>query len=119
MPISRADAVARMNMGKEVEVMLEPRWERGHLVLRYATVRRSLDSFVASVWEVFDDGRPDFWDIYAFERLDPDNAPIGGEFNSFACLCGWLTDQHGLGENEFVGSGMLQQTYRDRFHPEW
>ena len=107
--------------GRDVEQLLPDRHELNELVVRYVSIERSSPgSWRVRVCEVFDNGAPGFLDVYEFEAVDPD-FPFGNEwmFDSVRGALAFAEDALGARADCYVNQGLIQDEYKDRYHPEW
>ncbi|WP_139178585.1 hypothetical protein PRJ39_06410 [Lysobacter enzymogenes] len=110
------DAVSALRRGRVVDQLIEIAPAYGTTVIRYVSVTPTKEgSFDVSLIERFDEGRPDFLDVYAFSYVDPDpphgsteNFPAPGEALAYA------QNELGCSGDKFVNEGVIQDEYRDR-----
>lgn len=115
------DVRTNLAAGREVEQLLPERHERDQRVIRYISIERpGPDCWKVRLCEVFDNGTPDFIDLYEFEAADPD-LPFGDEwtFDSIERAMAFARDALGASHNRYVNRGVVQDEYRERYHPAW
>lgn len=82
--------------------------------------REGSDAWTVRVSEVFDDGQEDFIDIYAFGYPDPD-VPfvVVRSFQSVEAALAYAVQDLSASLDRFVNAGVIQDEYKDRYHPDW
>lgn len=68
------EAVSALNREKEVEVFLGGFNENGEKFIRWASFSKQEGKFKGALWEVVDEGGPEFFDVYSF-------SPKSGEWD--------------------------------------
>lgn len=65
---------------------------------------------------MFDNGAPDFLDVYEFDAVNPD-APFGEEraFDSVDNALRFAAEHLGASEGLYVNQGVVQDEYKDRY----
>jgi hypothetical protein len=117
------DLDVKMNLaaGRDVEQLLPERYEMNQLIIRYISLERNRSNgWTARLCEVFDNGNPDFIDIYEFEAVDPD-FPFGEEwiFDSIEGAITFAKENFGAASDRYVNRGLIQDEYKERYHPDW
>ncbi|NJC28769.1 hypothetical protein GGR79_000236 [Xanthomonas arboricola] len=119
--LSDFDVKANLRAGRTVEQLLQDRREADQLVIRYISIERdSKDRWKVRLCEVFDNGKPEFIDIYEFEALEPD-FPFGEEwiFDSVESAMEFSGASLDAAPDHYVNQGLIQDEYKDRYHPDW
>jgi hypothetical protein len=117
------DLDVKMNLaaGRDVEQLLPERYEMNQLIIRYISLERNRSNgWTTRLCEVFDNGNPDFIDIYEFEAVDPD-FPFGEEwiFDSIEGAITFAKENFGAASDRYVNRGLIQDEYKERYHPDW
>jgi hypothetical protein len=117
------DLDVKMNLaaGRDVEQLLPERYEMNQLIIRYISLERNRSNgWTTRLCEVFDNGNPDFIDIYEFEAVDPD-FPFGEEwiFDSIEGAITFAKENFGAASDRYVNRGLIQDEYKGRYHPDW
>ncbi|WP_153064881.1 hypothetical protein [Xanthomonas campestris] len=119
--LSDFDVRANLRAGRTVEQLLQDRREADQLVIRYVSIERDRqDGWKVRLCEVFDNGNSDLIGIYEFEALDPD-FPFGKEwiFESVEAAVEFCRSSLDAAPDRYVNEGLIQDEYKDRYHPEW
>lgn len=113
--LTELDAQLALRQGRAIEQFLGAREDEGDRVLRWVRCHTEpRGAVVVSVFEVFDEGRPDFTDLVEFAAFDPDE-PYGAS-QSFAtpeAAWAYLLNTVGASPVRFVGTGMAGEEYWD------
>jgi len=115
------DVRSSLAAGRDIEQLLPEGHELDELVIRYVSIERSsLGSWRVRLCEAFDNGTPEFLDVYEFEAVDPD-FPFGNEwmFDSIQEALAFAENTLGASSVRYVNQGLIQYEYKDRYHPEW
>jgi hypothetical protein len=90
------------------------RVEEDTRVLKWLSIEKDIGQFVVRVMEVWDEGGPDFLDVYEFTGCDPEN-PEGVEhvFRSADEALEFATAELGADLDHFVNEGVVQFEYQD------
>lgn len=119
--LNSLDVRSNLAAGRNIEQLLPERYEMNEIVVRYISIEcSSRESWMVRLCEVFDNGAPGFLDIYEFEAVDPD-FPFGNEwvFDSIKGALAFAEDTLGASPVRYVNQGLIQDEYKDRYHPEW
>ncbi|MBA0101036.1 hypothetical protein WH218_18560 [Stenotrophomonas indicatrix] len=119
--LNSLDVRSSLAAGRNIEQLLPERYEMSEIVVRYISIEcSSRESWIVRLCEVFDNGTPGFLDIYEFEAVDPD-FPFGNEwvFDSIKGALTFAEDTLGASSVRYVNQGLIQDEYKDRYHPEW
>ncbi|MCW0457417.1 MULTISPECIES: hypothetical protein [Xanthomonas] len=119
--LTNLDVRTNLAAGREVEQLLPERHEMNQLVIRYISIEKNRSGgWKVRFCEVFDGGNPEFIDVYEFEALDPD-LPFGDEwvFDSIEGAMSFAEEKFGAANDRYVNRGLIQDEYKDRYHPEW
>jgi hypothetical protein len=114
----KQDLIPLLNQGKSLEQLLPGREEQGVTVIEFVRIERSRKGdFVATHFEVSDDGSPDFLDVYEFSAIDPDE-PFGksSSFPDASSAIDYSCEKLGASTDRFVLGGLIQDEYRERHH---
>jgi hypothetical protein len=106
---------ATLNRGRAIECFLGPGERCGdEPTIRWASIRKSEDGFVARLYEAFDPRQPGFFDIYAFRSTseEPDE-PICEESHPDLDLALARVRSWGGDTARFVNQGMAGHEYGD------
>lgn len=118
--LSAFDIESNLRQGRSVEQLLSGGNEDGVSVVRFVRIDREPDSaYSVTLFEVLGDGKESFLDIYEFSALDPD-LPFGRSksFHSIEDALKFSCEELSADIGRFVNSGVAQDEYRDRYHPE-
>jgi hypothetical protein len=113
--LSAAEAERALNAGRSIEQWLGARVEGADRVLKWVqlTVEKDGGGYSVTVFEVLDDGGPEFLDVYEFSPLDADQ-PYGVT-TTLKDARGALEFAIGAGADpcRFVNAGIVQDEYAD------
>lgn len=115
------DVTGNLSAGRDVEQLLPDRYELDQRVIRFVSIEQAnLNAWRVRLCEVFDNGAPGFIDVYEFEAVDPDH-PFGTEwtFDSVDGALRFARDVLRTSQGRYVNQGLIQDEYKDRYHPEW
>lgn len=119
--LDKIQVVPHLEKTNVVEQFLRHRNEDGGGILQFIRIEKDkFGNFVLSAHEVFDEGTPDFLDIYEFTSMDPDN-PFGVffEFETAAAAVEHACEKLNARYDHFVANGMVQVAYKEIVHPDW
>jgi hypothetical protein len=102
---------AELSARRRVEQFLPPRSEGGVTILRWLDLSCEDDSYILSLHEVFDDGSPDYVDVYSFEQVAPDEAPARHSFPSLSQALEFAASTFAAPKNNYVSQGLIQDEY--------
>jgi hypothetical protein len=111
------DALDRaLAAGRDVEQWLGPRKEGDLTLLRWLTIEHEADGTATlRVSDVFDEGDPDFLNVYEFAPYDPEDAQFGVTktfLNAYDALA-YAVDRLGADPQRFVNQGFVYLDYED------
>jgi hypothetical protein len=114
-PIFLADHEARLELrsGRSIEQWLQHTDERTYRTISWLRIDPADGGAVTvTLFEVFDDGSPDFLDIYEFEAVDPE-APYGtsSSFADVDAAFNYVRDVARAATDRFVRAGDIQLLY--------
>jgi hypothetical protein len=113
--LTEAEVLSTLSRGASVEQWLESTPVDSDTVLRWLRIDRERDGqFSVTYFEVFDDGGPEFLDIYEFSSVDVDKPH--GESTSFddaKRAIRHCVESHQARTDRFVNAGMIQEEYAD------
>lgn len=112
--LTESDARLALRQGRAIEQFLGARHDEGDRLLRWVRCHTEPSGArVVSVFEVYDEGRPDFSDPIEFAAVDPDE-PYGTSRSFETPEEAWshLVNEVGAAPEKFVGSGMAADEYR-------
>jgi hypothetical protein len=115
------DVTTHLAAGRDIEQLLPERYEMDQLVIRYVSIERNKpNSWRVRLCEVLDNGTPGFIDVYEFEPVDPD-LPFGDEwmFDSIDSALKFAENALEARHDRYVNRGLIQDEFKDRYHPEW
>jgi hypothetical protein len=111
--IAPVQIAAQLRGGQAVEQWLGHTNAKGYRSIKWLRIERDRnDQFCVAILECFDDGSPDFLDIYAFEPLDPD--ALNGVTKTFKepeAAIAYATSEGGASIDQFVIGGQIQEIY--------
>lgn len=113
--LTESDARLALRQGRAIEQFLGARQEQGDRLLRWVRCHTEPSGArVVSVFEVYDEGRPDFSDLVEFAAFDPDE-PYGAiqSFETPEEAWAHLVNAVGAAPEKFVGSGLTAEEYAD------
>lgn len=119
--LSDFDVLSNLRNGRPVEQLLPGRRENDVLVIRFIIIEPHCTGECAvRLREVFDNGNRDFIDIYEFGSLDPD-APFGEveHFQGPEAALEYALATLSADGGKFVNTGVVQDEYKDMYHPDW
>jgi len=118
--IPKEDVIGLLNVSRSVEQLLAKQMARDSAIRFIRIDKETSGIFSTALFEVSDDGNPDFLDIYEFSAIDPD-LPCGDirSFQSAEDALKYACQSLGATEDKFVGAGMIQDEYMETIHPEW
>jgi len=100
-------------LGKSVEQWLGTQIQADFTIIKWLRIDKEADnSYTVSYFECFDDGSEDFYDVYEFSSLDPDQ-PFGliSSFSSVEDAIIYSTEHYGASSAKFIIGGMIQEEY--------
>jgi hypothetical protein len=119
--IQRNDLTTYLIAGRSIEQLLPSGLVGGLATVRFLRIDRERSGkFSVAKFESFDEGAPNFLDIYEFSDIDPD-LPYG-EVTSFddpVISIEYACNEYGASIDNFVSAGMIQDEYKEKYHPEW
>src|SRR4051812_46654357 len=102
---------AALSAGLGVEQFLTPRSDRGETIIRWLDLSCDGDTYILSLHEVFDDGSRDYVDVYSFEKVAPDEAPVRHSFPSLRGALEFAASTYAAPKNNYVSQGFIQDEY--------
>jgi hypothetical protein len=104
---------AVLNRGKAIECFLGGSVVGGEPAIRWISLRKEDDIFVATLREAWDPRDPEFLDVYAFRSTAPEpDDPVSEErFEDLSTALRFVTTQWGASETRFVNEGIVQDEY--------
>src|SRR5687768_5931183 len=102
---------AALSAGRHVEQFLPPRNEVGETVIRWLDLSCDDDSYILSLHEVFDNGSPDYLDVYSFDLVTPDEGPVRHSFPSLKDALEFAASTYAAPKNNYVSQGLIQDEY--------
>ena len=102
---------AALSAGRSVEQFLPPRIEEGETIIRWLDLSCDDDSYVLSLYEVFDGGSPDYLDVYSFEQVTPDEGPVRHSFPTLDEALEFAASTYAAPKNNYVSQGLIQDEY--------
>lgn len=113
--LTESDARLALRQGRAIEQFLGARHDEGDRLLRWVRCHTETSGArVVSVFEVYDEGRPDFSDMVELAAFDPDE-PYGASRSFDTPEEAWLhlVNTVGAAPEKFVGSGVAAEEYAD------
>ncbi|MFC0512677.1 hypothetical protein ACFFGT_00640 [Mucilaginibacter angelicae] len=103
-----------LSLGKPIEQWLSYQKHDDYTVLKWLRIDKERDAiYSVSYIECFDEGGKDFFDIYEFAPLDPNEPFIINSFGAIDEALTFATDNYQASESKFVSAGMIQEEYKD------
>lgn len=109
------DARLALRHGRAIEQFLGARRDGSDRLLRWARCHSEPSGArVVSVFEVYEERRPDFSDLVEFAAFDPDEPyGVSRSFDTPDEAWLYLINTVGAAPEKFVGSGMAAEEYAD------
>jgi hypothetical protein len=102
---------AALSAGRHVEQFLQPRTGDGYTVIRWLDLFASDKGYGLTLYEVFDDGCPDWLDVYGFSAVTPDDEPPQHLFLSLDEALAFAVTTYNAPRNNYVSEGLIQDEY--------
>jgi len=113
--LSESQTKSQLAAGRAVEQMLGHENHADYRILHWLRIEPERNgSYSVALFDVFDDGTPDYLDIYSFEPVDPDLAH--GKIDSGKTMeqaLDYCLQNYGAKANGWVGQGMIQDVYAE------
>ena len=113
--LDSASLKTNLRLGKSVEQWLPHQQLPDYTVLRYIVITgQDDDAYDVAYIESFDDGDENFFDVYSFSTLDPDEP--GGVVNTFESVADaieFAVNTYQASPDKFVNQGTIQEEYLD------
>ena len=103
---------AGLNAGKGIEQWLGHYEEDGETILKWLRIYPEKDDYNVMYVECYDQGNPEFLDIYVFTVVDPDE-PYGviSTFPTIEDALAFSASEYSALKDHFVGNGKIQEEY--------
>jgi hypothetical protein len=102
---------AALSAGRRVEQFLKPRREQDETIIRWLDLSMRHASYVITLYEVCDDGGPDYLDVYSFGEAVPDADPAQHSFPSLDSALAFAASTYDAPRNNYVSQGLIQDEY--------
>src|SRR5215204_2918136 len=102
---------AALSAGRCVEQFLPPRSEEELTILRWLNLSRKGEAYVITLREVFNDGGPDYLDVYSFGEASPDEDPAQHSFSTLDAALVFAASTYGAPRHNYVSQGRIQDEY--------
>ena len=88
-----------------------PRTIDGQTIIRWLDLSVGEDGYTIVLYEVFDDGSPDYLDVYSFGEVAPDDEPPRHSFTSLDDALAFAVTAYNAPRNNYVSQGIIQAEY--------
>ena len=102
---------AALSAGRHVEQFLRPRTDDGQTIIRWLDLSVRKDGYTVILYEVFDNGSPDYLDVYSFGEVEPDDEPPRHSFPSLDEALAFAVTAYNAPRNNYVSQGVIQDDY--------
>jgi len=108
--LSTIEANIKLKQNKTIEIFLGGFISNLTKCIRWVSITQKEDSIVAEIWEVLDEGSPNYLDVYSFSSLS-------SEFKPTKIITGntleEILDKLNLTDSKLVNQGIIQDEYAD------
>jgi hypothetical protein len=111
--MSPVQVASQLRGGQALEQWLGHTGAKGCRTIKWLRIKRDRSGrFCVGILECFDDGNPEFLDVYAFEPLDPDALNgVTSTFEEPEAAIAFATTEGGASIDKFVLGGQIQEMY--------
>lgn len=111
--LSELQIQAALDRSLSVEQLLLPAIICDAQVLRWIDLRMSTSGLTLTLYEVFDDGSDECLDVYSFEQVSPDEAPVCHRFSELKTALSFAELKYSAYCGRYVNAGVIQDEYQD------
>ncbi|EDY16957.1 conserved hypothetical protein [Chthoniobacter flavus Ellin428] len=111
--LTESNIQSALQRGRYVEQLIRPTTINDAGVLRWLELRATDDQFTLTLHEVFDDGSPDYLDVYSFERISPDDDPMRHSFSTLEDALAFAESSYSAARDRYVNQAVIQDEYAD------
>jgi hypothetical protein len=105
---------ANLSLGKTIEQWLSFESKNDYVILKWLSINKDRDlQYAVNYHECFDDGSEDFFDIYEFDPLDPDEPYVLDNFETVDRALEFAISKYNASPTKFITGGMIEEEYKN------